>query len=115
MAGYGFSVKFWTLQQNNISGKYLWNFNIQILNFKSSPVVVSEKDVSFLQYYNKDANSDGEYHNLKRMFITSRGETWLPGNKRPDKLREAIKVFEDTLKSQEVLSLVWKHSGLLQV
>ena len=40
---------------------------------------------------------------------------WLPGNKRPDKLREAIKLFEDALKSQEVLNLNWKHSSLLQV
>ena len=74
-----------------------------------------EKDISVHQYYGKDANRNGEYYDLKRSFVISRCETWNPKNKRPDKLRDAIKMLEEVLKSQEVIYLHWKSCDLLQV
>ena len=40
---------------------------------------------------------------------------WIPRNKRPDKLRDAIKMFEEVLKLQEVICLDWKSDSVLQV
>ncbi|XP_076814983.1 WD repeat-containing and planar cell polarity effector protein fritz homolog [Clavelina lepadiformis] len=93
MAGLGFNLKLWTLQQNN----------------------VSEKDISSTQYYGKDAESTGEYFDLKQNFVMARNEMWQPRNQRPDKLRESIKMFEECLKSSQVNSVCWKHFDLVQV
>ena len=78
-------------------------------------MLLAEKSISIHQYYNKDANVDGEYNDIKKSFILNRGEIWIPRNKRPDKLRDSIKSFEESLKLHEVVCLDWKNEGVLQV
>ena len=78
-------------------------------------IFFSEKNICIHQYYNKNANIDGEYNDIKKNFVLNRGGMWIPRNKRPDKLRDAIKMFEEVLKLQEVICLDWKSDSLLQV
>nr|CAB3267680.1 WD repeat-containing and planar cell polarity effector protein fritz homolog [Phallusia mammillata] len=92
MAGFGFSLKFWTLQQN----------------------LISDKDIGVTQFYDKEVGS-GEYYNAKKAFVTSRGEIWTPRNKRPYKLRENIKLLDEALKSSKVLHVKWSQQNNLQL
>jgi len=79
---------------------------------KDETYLVAEKNIAIHQYYTKDANVDGEYHDLKKSYSLNRGEIWIPRNKRPDKIRDALKLFEEALKVHDVLCLDWKNCFL---
>ncbi|KAL0983762.1 hypothetical protein UPYG_G00132420 [Umbra pygmaea] len=78
-----------------------------------SALQIKDTDIGTYQYYDKgDAAgpSDHHYYNDKKLFSESRGHSWTPRNRRPEKLRDSLKELEDLLQTNSVLML---SSGVL--
>nr|XP_009858683.2 WD repeat-containing and planar cell polarity effector protein fritz homolog [Ciona intestinalis] len=95
MASVTYNLKLWSLQQHS----------------------VLDKDGAAVRYQEKETNATptSEYYDIKKAYVTSRDGLWCPRNKRPVKLREQIKLVEDTLRSTEVVCVIWKHFDTVQL
>ncbi|CAN7939515.1 unnamed protein product, partial [Ixodes hexagonus] len=55
------------------------------------------------------------YLDAKQEYAKARDTMWTPSNRRPERLRDSLKEFEDILGAQKCISLKWITSGLLQL
>nr|CAD7570477.1 unnamed protein product [Timema californicum] len=66
-------------------------------------------------YHEKKDNTDSPYTEGKRTYAEKRGMTWVPPNKRPNKLKESIKELEEQLVQQKVVFCRWQDNCILQI
>ncbi|BFZ08000.1 hypothetical protein BsWGS_11039 [Bradybaena similaris] len=55
------------------------------------------------------------YYEEKREFDIGRGITWMPRNKRPERLRDSIKEVEELFSQYNCLQIRWRNRQVLQV
>nr|CAD7399465.1 unnamed protein product [Timema cristinae] len=67
------------------------------------------------RYHEKKDNTDSPYTEGKRTYAEKRGMTWVPPNKRPNKLKESIKELEEQLVQQKVVFCRWQDNCILQI
>lgn len=98
MSGLGFSIKFWSLTQCNISDNQV---NINCYHDKSKK---STHDFAAL-----------ELPELSKQYYEKRNEIWMPRNKRPEKMRENIKLLEENFRLSAVICTQWRSSTSLHI
>ncbi|KAJ8045024.1 WD repeat-containing and planar cell polarity effector protein fritz-like [Holothuria leucospilota] len=74
-----------------------------------------ETDISFHVYHDKDDIVPGNYLTQRQNYDESRDIAWTPRNRRPDKVRDALKEMEDHLSSNRVVFCDWKSRRHLRV
>uniref|UniRef100_A0A6Q2XZF9 WD repeat containing planar cell polarity effector n=1 Tax=Esox lucius TaxID=8010 RepID=A0A6Q2XZF9_ESOLU len=87
-----------------------------------SVLQVTDTDIGTYQYYEKgEADPSTEHHQHhhyykeKRVFSESRGYSWTPRNRRPEKLRDSLKELEDLLQTNSVVHSRWKTKHCCQL
>ncbi|XP_065111274.1 WD repeat-containing and planar cell polarity effector protein fritz homolog isoform X3 [Paramisgurnus dabryanus] len=86
-------------------------------SFRSS-LQVQDKDIGTHQCYDKGESlcpSDQHYYNEKQQFADSRGYPWFLSNRRPEKLRDALKELEELLQSSQLVSVRWRAKQCCQM
>ncbi|XP_051501761.1 WD repeat-containing and planar cell polarity effector protein fritz homolog isoform X1 [Myxocyprinus asiaticus] len=89
---------------------HLWSFR--------SSLQVEDRDIGTYQFYDKGepaSPTDQHYYNEKQQFAESRGYPWFLSNRRPEKLRDALKELEEQLQSSTVLSVRWRTKQCCQM
>ncbi|TRY83812.1 hypothetical protein DNTS_035377, partial [Danionella cerebrum] len=93
-----------------------------ILPGRAAFVVLQEQptntDVGTYQLYEKGepaCRTDQHYYNEKQQFAESRGYPWFLSNRRPEKLRDALKELEELLQSSPVMSVRWRSKKCCQM
>ncbi|KAJ7987449.1 hypothetical protein DPEC_G00326590 [Dallia pectoralis] len=80
---------------------------------------IGDTDIGTYQYYDKgEAASSTEplhYYSEKKVFSESRGYSWTPRNRRPEKLRDSLKELEDLLQTNSVVHSRWKSKHCCQL
>ncbi|XP_065180150.1 WD repeat-containing and planar cell polarity effector protein fritz homolog [Sycon ciliatum] len=71
--------------------------------------------LSVHSYHDKGTETDDLSVELRRQWAEGRGITWTPRNKRPDKLRDAIRDSEELLASHRVIHVYWRSPTVCQV
>ncbi|XP_077998341.1 WD repeat-containing and planar cell polarity effector protein fritz homolog [Glandiceps talaboti] len=81
-----------------------------------NPVAIADGDIGCYTYHDKGEQTVA-YHYLedKQHFAESRDVTWIPKNRRPDKLRDSIKELEELLLSHKCVHIRWKGRKLFQM
>uniref|UniRef100_T1JGE4 SAYSvFN domain-containing protein n=1 Tax=Strigamia maritima TaxID=126957 RepID=T1JGE4_STRMM len=76
-------------------------------------------DVGCGTYHDKGETSfysgDQIYYEEKKNYTESRGVVWTLSNKRPEKLRDALKELEELFSTSRCLSLEWKNQSTIQL
>nr|CAD7261206.1 unnamed protein product [Timema shepardi] len=78
-------------------------------------IVIKDSDFGAFRYHEKKDNTDSPYTEGKRTYAEKRGMTWVPPNKRPNKLKESIKELEEQLVQQKVVFCRWQDNCILQI
>ncbi|XP_050990044.1 WD repeat-containing and planar cell polarity effector protein fritz homolog [Labeo rohita] len=89
---------------------HLWSFR--------NSLQVPDTDIGTYQLYEKGepaASTDQHYYNEKQQFADSRGYPWFLSNRRPEKLRDALKELEELLQSCPVMSVRWRSKQCCQL
>ncbi|KAG1971894.1 WD repeat-containing and planar cell polarity effector protein fritz homolog isoform X1 [Pimephales promelas] len=79
---------------------------------------VPDTDIGTYQLYEKGepaSPTDQHYYNEKQQFAESRGYPWFLSNRRPEKLRDALKELEELLQSCPVISVRWRSKQCCQM
>ncbi|XP_007890535.2 WD repeat-containing and planar cell polarity effector protein fritz homolog isoform X1 [Callorhinchus milii] len=79
---------------------------------------VKDTDIGTYQYYDKgEAVSPADYCYLeeKQHMTESREYLWTPKNRRPDKLRDTLKEFEELLQCSRCILSKWKNKNFCQL
>ncbi|XP_072363345.1 WD repeat-containing and planar cell polarity effector protein fritz homolog isoform X3 [Scyliorhinus torazame] len=79
---------------------------------------VKDTDVGTYQYYDKReavSPSDCCYLEEKQHMIEAREYMWAPKNRRPDKLRDTLKEFEELLQCSRCVLSKWKNKNFCQL
>lgn len=85
-------VNFWTFDDN---------INIEVTDFGA------------FKYHDK--RIDGTYEEGKRSYCQERGMTYVPENKKGNKLKHSIKYLEDQLKDNSVIYCQWYDDSIVQL
>ncbi|XP_063731111.1 WD repeat-containing and planar cell polarity effector protein fritz homolog isoform X2 [Eleginops maclovinus] len=83
-----------------------------------SSLQVKDTDIGTYQYYDKGepANPlEHHYYNEKLHFCEARGYSWTPSNRRPEKLRNSLKEFEELLQTNTCVHTRWRNKHCCQV
>ncbi|XP_028975863.2 WD repeat-containing and planar cell polarity effector protein fritz homolog isoform X2 [Esox lucius] len=95
-----------------------------------SVLQVTDTDIGTYQYYEKgeagkyrhclldpstEHHQHHHYYKEKRVFSESRGYSWTPRNRRPEKLRDSLKELEDLLQTNSVVHSRWKTKHCCQL
>ncbi|XP_067224447.1 WD repeat-containing and planar cell polarity effector protein fritz homolog isoform X2 [Chanodichthys erythropterus] len=89
---------------------HLWSFR--------NSLHVPDTDIGTYQLYEKGepaSPTDQHYYNEKQQFADSRGYPWFLSNRRPEKLRDALKELEELLQSCPVMSVRWRSKQCCQM
>ncbi|XP_056120287.1 LOW QUALITY PROTEIN: WD repeat-containing and planar cell polarity effector protein fritz homolog [Rhinichthys klamathensis goyatoka] len=89
---------------------HLWSFR--------NSLHVPDTDIGTYQLYEKGepaSPTDQHYYNEKQQFADSRGYPWFLSNRRPEKLRDALKELEELLQSCPVISVRWRSKQCCQM
>ncbi|XP_005158592.2 WD repeat-containing and planar cell polarity effector protein fritz homolog isoform X2 [Danio rerio] len=89
---------------------HLWSFR--------NSLQVPDRDIGTYQLYEKGepaSPTDQHYYNEKQQFADSRGYPWFLSNRRPEKLRDALKELEELLQSCPVMSVRWRSKQCCQM
>ncbi|KAG0432945.1 hypothetical protein HPB47_020377, partial [Ixodes persulcatus] len=79
-------------------------------------VFIKDSDLGCFKLHDKgDTDLEETYLDAKEEYAKARDVMWTPSNRRPERLRDSIKEFEDILGTQKCISLKWITSGLLQL
>ncbi|XP_010765494.1 WD repeat-containing and planar cell polarity effector protein fritz homolog [Notothenia coriiceps] len=82
-----------------------------------SSLQVKDTDIGTYQYYDKGepANPlEHHYYNEKLHFCEARGYSWTPSNRRPEKLRDSLKEFEELLQTNTCVHTRWRNKHCCQ-
>ncbi|XP_035679545.1 WD repeat-containing and planar cell polarity effector protein fritz homolog [Branchiostoma floridae] len=76
-----------------------------------------ELDIGYHCYHDKGETASGDqpYYNEHQHYIESCDMIWTPRNKRPDKLRDTLKEFEELLTTNKCVLTKWKGRHHLQL
>ncbi|KAL6478380.1 hypothetical protein MHYP_G00142150 [Metynnis hypsauchen] len=102
-----------------LAGK-LMAFCLAELNLWSSKssLHVQDTDIGAFQFYEKGEPvfpADQHYYTEKQHFAESRGHSWLLSNRRPEKLRDALKELEELLQSNSCVCTKWRTKQCCQM
>ncbi|XP_063240270.1 WD repeat-containing and planar cell polarity effector protein fritz [Bacillus rossius redtenbacheri] len=78
-------------------------------------VVIKDSDFGAFRYHEKKDACDSPYSESKKTYAEKRGLSWFLPNKRPDKLRDAVKELEEQLSQHKVVFCQWRDSCILQI
>ncbi|XP_055793215.1 WD repeat-containing and planar cell polarity effector protein fritz homolog isoform X2 [Salvelinus fontinalis] len=84
----------------------------------SSSLQVRDTDIGTYQYYDKGEPaipSEHHYYTDKQCFSESRGYSWTPRNRRPEKLRDSLEKLEELLQTNSVVHSRWKSKHCCQL
>nr|CAH7753667.1 unnamed protein product [Callosobruchus chinensis] len=75
-------------------------------------VIIKYSDyVSFKYYAKKEADDSVPFH-AKKEYCEQRGLIWIPPNKRPQRLRDHIREFEEYLVHNRIIYFSWESNNL---
>ncbi|XP_022528495.2 WD repeat-containing and planar cell polarity effector protein fritz homolog isoform X2 [Astyanax mexicanus] len=83
-----------------------------------SSLHVQDTDVGTFLFYEKGEPvfpTDKHYYNEKQHFTESRGHSWLLSNRRPEKLRDALKELEELLQANSCVCTKWRTKQCCQM
>ncbi|KAM6996938.1 WD repeat-containing and planar cell polarity effector protein fritz homolog isoform 1-T1 [Tautogolabrus adspersus] len=83
-----------------------------------SSLQVKDTDIGTYQYYDKGEPANPQehhYYNEKLNFCDARGFSWTPKNRRPEKLRDSLKEFEELLQTNTCVQTRWRSKHCCQV
>jgi len=81
-------------------------------------IQVRDTDFSCFKYYDKSGQKsqvERPYSQDKASFAMGRGQKWFLENKRPERLRTALKEFEELVSEHSIVFCKWRSSKLLQL
>ncbi|XP_012232950.2 WD repeat-containing and planar cell polarity effector protein fritz homolog isoform X1 [Linepithema humile] len=85
------------------------------VNFWTFDDNVNIEDTDFGAFKYHDKRIDGTYEEGKRSYCQERGMTYVPGNKKGNKLKHSIKYLEDQLKDNSVIYCQWYDDSIVQL
>ncbi|XP_062319432.1 WD repeat-containing and planar cell polarity effector protein fritz homolog [Osmerus eperlanus] len=83
-----------------------------------SSLQVTDTDIGTYQYHEKGepvTHSECHYYNEKQHFSETRGYSWTPKNRRPEKLRDSLKELEELLQTSACVHARWKNKHCCQL
>ncbi|XP_072546197.1 WD repeat-containing and planar cell polarity effector protein fritz homolog isoform X2 [Salminus brasiliensis] len=83
-----------------------------------SSLHVQDTDVGTFLFYEKGEPvfpADQHYYSEKQHFSESRGHSWLLSNRRPEKLRDALKELEELLQANSCVCTKWRTKQCCQM
>ncbi|KAG9268441.1 hypothetical protein AMEX_G17416 [Astyanax mexicanus] len=83
-----------------------------------SSLHVQDTDVGAFLFYEKGEPvfpTDKHYYSEKQHFTESRGHSWLLSNRRPEKLRDALKELEELLQANSCVCTKWRTKQCCQM
>ncbi|XP_029712205.2 WD repeat-containing and planar cell polarity effector protein fritz isoform X1 [Aedes albopictus] len=79
-------------------------------------ILVKDTDLGAVKYFEKKSeNAKSIYSEGKRHYFESRGCKWNVDNKKPNRLRNALKLLEEELKQRRVVFCKWRNNVILQL
>lgn len=70
----------------------------------------------FCRYYEKKSeNAKSIYSEGKKHYFEARGFKWNVDNKKPNKLRNALKLLEEELRQRRIVFCKWKNNLIVQI
>ncbi|XP_064490319.1 WD repeat-containing and planar cell polarity effector protein fritz homolog isoform X2 [Ornithodoros turicata] len=79
-------------------------------------IFIKDSDLGCFKFYDKgDTDPEEQYVDAKQEYARARDTVWTPSNKRPEKLRDTLKEFEEILGEQRCIVSRWLNPGLLQL
>jgi len=81
-------------------------------------IQVRDTDFSCFKYYDKSLQKsqvERPYSQDKASFAVGRGQKWFLENKRPERLRTALKEFEELVNENSIVFCKWRSSKFLQI
>ncbi|XP_029376803.1 WD repeat-containing and planar cell polarity effector protein fritz homolog isoform X2 [Echeneis naucrates] len=82
-----------------------------------SSLQVKDTDIGTYQYYDKGepaTSLEHHYYNEKLQFSEARGHSWIPRNRRPEKLRDSLKELEELLQTNTCVHTRWRNKHCCQ-
>ncbi|XP_060789412.1 WD repeat-containing and planar cell polarity effector protein fritz homolog [Neoarius graeffei] len=83
-----------------------------------SSLNVQDTDIGTFQFYEKGERvfpADQHYYTEKQHFAETRGYPWFLSNRRPERLRDALKELEDLLQSNSCVCTKWRTKQCCQM
>lgn len=71
--------------------------------------------IRFRYFEKKSENAKSIYSEGKRHYFESRGCKWNVDNKKPNRLRNALKLLEEELKQRRIVFCKWRNNVILQI
>ncbi|XP_054264257.1 WD repeat-containing and planar cell polarity effector protein fritz-like [Macrosteles quadrilineatus] len=90
-----------------LSEVHFWSFN--------DVIGIRDTDFGAFRYFDKKTSTESPFTLGKKTYVEKRGMIWTPQNKRPLKLKDTLKEFEEYLESQRVVYHQWRNSCTLQL
>ncbi|XP_055608329.1 WD repeat-containing and planar cell polarity effector protein fritz [Uranotaenia lowii] len=79
-------------------------------------ITVKDTDLGATKYFEKKSeNVKSIYAEGKKHYFEARGCKWNVDNKKPIRLRNALKLLEDELRQRRIVYCKWKNNVLLQI
>ncbi|XP_076257346.1 WD repeat-containing and planar cell polarity effector protein fritz isoform X2 [Rhynchophorus ferrugineus] len=75
-------------------------------------VVVKDNDYGSFKYCLKNYVTNNSYGQAKKQYAEQNGITYIPNNKRPEKLRDKLKELEEYLLHNKVIYYCWNNNKL---
>ncbi|CAH1977725.1 unnamed protein product [Acanthoscelides obtectus] len=75
-------------------------------------VIIKHSDYVSFKYYAKKEPDDSIPFHAKKEYCEQRGLLWIPPNKRPQRLRDSIREFEEYLIHNKIIYFLWEDSKL---
>lgn len=83
-----------------------------------SSLQVNDTDIGTYQFYDKGEPAgllEHHYYNEKLHFCEARGYSWIPRNRRPEKLRDSLRELEELLLTNTCVRTRWKNKQCCQM
>ncbi|XP_067119517.1 WD repeat-containing and planar cell polarity effector protein fritz homolog [Centruroides vittatus] len=78
-------------------------------------LLISDSDIGCYKTYDKGENVEQTYFLDKQEFSEGRDVVWVPRNKRPEKLRDCLKEFEELQSNQRCVIARWEKNDIVQI
>ncbi|XP_058822188.1 WD repeat-containing and planar cell polarity effector protein fritz [Topomyia yanbarensis] len=79
-------------------------------------ISIKDTDLGAIKYTEKKLeNAKSIYLDGKKQYFESRGFKWNVDNKKPNKLRNALRLLEEELRQKRIVFCKWKNNVILQI
>ncbi|ELU01109.1 hypothetical protein CAPTEDRAFT_167896 [Capitella teleta] len=91
--------------------------DIHIWSLNQTNIAIPDEDIAAFSYHDKQESSSVEHPYLeeKTAYTEGRNVTWVPRNKRPEKLKDGLKEVEELLANYKCITCRWILRGVLQM